>query len=155
MIAGTTGISVGFQWQRLAHSGPSPLPSSKQPNVVHCAVAQPNQHVNNTLSMESTEQNKALMKLLQAFQMPVHISVLLGSTQSEIRLSGSQPGNGLCYSSFPSLVEESQDTGLPRRMCSWLPREWGSLVSFLCNFLGKRERKDKPCFMLCIESVNA
>lgn len=32
--------------------------------------------------------------------MPVHISVPLGSTESEIRLGGSQPGNGLRFSSF-------------------------------------------------------
>lgn len=67
---------------------------------MRCAVAQPNRHVNNTPSVESIEQNKALMKLLQAFQMPVHISVPLGSTESEIRLGGSQPGNGLRFSSF-------------------------------------------------------
>lgn len=54
------------------------------------------------------------MKLLQAFQMPVHIDVLLGSTQGEMRLGGSQPGNGL-------------------RSSALLPAQWKSLGTQGCS----------------------
>lgn len=134
----------GFRW---LFSGPAPPPTSKQPSAVCGAVAQPKQCGNNTPSVESTEQNKALMKLLQAFQMPVHINVLLGSTQSEIRRSGSQPGNGLSFSSpFPAQWKSLRTQGCSAGCAAGCQEEGGSLGLFLCNF-GK-ERQDKLCFVL-------
>lgn len=102
---GAAGISVALWW-------PSSSSPSKQPSAICGAVAQPEQRGNNTPSVESAEQNKALMKLLQAFQMPVHINVLLGSAQSAMRLGGSQPGNRLSFSSpFPAQCKSLRTQG--------------------------------------------
>lgn len=106
--------------------------------------------------MESIEQNKALMKLLQAFRMPVHINVLLGSTQSEIRLSGSQPGNGLHFSSlFPAWWKSLGTQGCSAGRAAGCQGNEGAWFYFYVTLGWGKERKDNSCFMIRIKSLDA
>lgn len=142
-ISGAVGISVALWWL----SSSSPFKAS-QGHLWGCCTT-PKQRGNNT------EQNTALLKLLQALQMPVHISVLLGSTQGETRLVGACQGTS---SASPPL---SQPTGKSLRTqgcpagcaAGCQKKEEGAWVYFYVTW-GK-ERQDRLCFVLCFRSLDA
>lgn len=122
-------------------------PLSQHASTICSAIAQPNQHANNTPSVESTEQSTDEITAGFPEACPHRCQA-----QGERKLGGSQPGDAL---SSPTLVEEVQEARMLCRTCCCLPRERTRLFLSFNVTWGGREGKDKPCFVLCIKSLDA